>query len=143
MGPAEVILLVDDDANDILTAQTSFAKANSSNPLHVVSSGQEAIDYLAGAGQFADRERFPLPTVVLLDLKMPDKDGFEVLEWARAQAMFGGILFIILTGLEKISDVNRAYQAGASSYLIKPFTIDRFNELVETVQRLRRKRKAA
>src|SRR3989442_15963748 len=79
------ILLVEDDSNDVLLMQRAFRKANLTNPLQVARDGQEAIEYLSHEANFADVTRYPPPILVILDLKMPRKDGFETLEWLRQQ----------------------------------------------------------
>jgi len=126
------ILLVEDDANDILLLQRAFAKAQLADPLHV-SDGEEAIAYLAGKGRYADRARFPLPVLMLLDLKLPRKSGLEVLDWLRRQPGLGRLAVVVLTSSEERRDVNRAYELGANSYLTKPVA---FQELLEIVRRL-------
>lgn len=128
----EFILLVEDDPNDVLLIQRAFTKAGLKNTLKVTIDGQEAIDYLRGKGHFADRERFPLPFLVLLDLKMPGTSGFEVLHWVRAQPEFKRLLVVVLTASNLQSDVDRAYDLGANSYLVKPVE---FTEMVNMIQR--------
>src|ERR1041385_4494108 len=80
-----VILLVEDDANDVLLIQRAFQRTHVANPVEVVRDGEEALAYLSGQGSFADRDRHPLPVLMLMDLKMPRKTGLEVLEWVRQQ----------------------------------------------------------
>jgi len=139
MKQNEVFLLVDDSEDDVLLARNAFARASLPNPLQVANSGEEAILYLSGQGKFADRQQFPVPTVVLLDLKMPNKDGFQVLEWIRSQHSLQDLCVIVLTGLEKIADVDRAYKLGATSFLVKPLDVERLNELMQTLAALRRR----
>src|SRR3954471_17151309 len=82
-GCESVILLAEDHEDEVLLIRQAFAKAKLINPLHVVSNGEEAIAYLQGNGKYANRSEFPLPGLLLLDLKMPRTDGFEVLQWVR------------------------------------------------------------
>ena len=124
-----LILLVEDREDDVLMLRRSFRKAGISNPIQVVRDGEEAISYLAGTGKFSDRIEFPLPELVLLDLKMPRLDGFEVLRWIRAQRNFSGIRVVMLTSSESIQDVNLAYNLGANSFLVKPTDFKTFVEL--------------
>ena len=126
------ILLAEDDPNDVLLLERAFQKAGLRNSLKVVRDGEEAIEYLSGRGPYADREQYPLPFLLLLDLKMPGTDGFEVLQWLRAEAELKRLLVVVLTSSNLQSDVDRAYELGANSYLVKPVG---FDEMVHLVQR--------
>ena len=132
MTQNEIILLVDDDENDALLLQRAFRKAGLDECLRIVRHGQEAINYLSGRGIYSDRERYPLPFLMLLDLKMPGIDGFEVLRWARAERDLKRLLIVVLTSSNLQTDVGRAYDLGANSYLVKPVE---FDEMVHMVQR--------
>src|SRR5262245_24474575 len=129
---SEFILLVEDDSNDVLLLQRAFQKAGLRDALRIVRDGEQAIQYLSGQGQYANRERYPLPFLVLLDLKMPGTDGFEVLQWARAEPELKRLLIVVLTSSHLQSDVDRAYELGANSYLVKPVE---FGEMVNLIQR--------
>ena len=127
-----VILLAEDDVNDALLVERALSRADIHNPIMVVRDGQEALDYLEGIGPFADRKNFPLPSLALLDIKMPRKNGLEVLEWIRRN--HGGLKLlpvIIMSSSSIQADIDRAYQLGVNAYLIKPTA---FNELVETLK---------
>lgn len=128
----QVILLAEDDPNDVLLIQRAFQKAGIGDSLKVVRDGEQAIEYLSGAGNYSDRKSFPLPFLVLLDLKMPGTDGFEVLQWVRADRELKRLLVIVLTSSNLQSDVDRAYDLGANSYLVKPVE---FQEMVNMIQR--------
>lgn len=132
MPPDQYILLVEDDPNDTLLIKRAFQKAGLGEILKSVSDGDQAIEYLSGTNEFADRARYPLPFLVLLDLKMPSTDGFEVLQWVRAQRDFKRLLVVVLTSSNLQTDVDRAYDLGANSYLVKPVE---FNEMVNIIQR--------
>jgi CheY-like chemotaxis protein len=127
------ILLVEDDENDVMLTERAFAQAGFVNPLHVVSDGEQAIAYLGGDGRYADRQRHPLPILVLLDLKLPRVSGFEVLAWLRAAPDIRRMPVIVLTSSEQSSDINRAYDHGVNSYLVKPVGFERLLGLVKTV----------
>ena len=129
-----VVLLVEDREDDILLIRRAFDKAGLSNPLQVVGDGEEAIDYLGGIGKYSSRGEYPLPDLILLDLKMPKLDGFQVLEWIRAQPGIRGIAVVVLTSSDQLRDVNRAYQLGANSFLVKP---NDFGNSVELARLLR------
>jgi CheY-like chemotaxis protein len=128
----ELILLAEDDANDVLLIQRAFRKAGLHETLRVVRDGAQAIEYLDGRGEYADRALFPLPFLVLLDLKMPGTDGFEVLSWARSQPELKRLLIVVLTSSNFQSDVDKAYDLGANSYLVKPVE---FKDMVNLIQR--------
>ena len=114
------VLLAEDDPDDVLLTQIAFERARLANPLQVVRDGEEAIAYLSGEGAFADRDRFPLPILFLLDLKMPKMDGFQVLDWLRAEPLFRQLPVAIMTSSDHDPHISRAYELGADSYLIKP-----------------------
>jgi CheY-like chemotaxis protein len=128
-----IMLLVEDDPNDILLIQRAFAKACLVNPLKVVRDGEEALNYLSGSGEFADRGRYPLPSLILLDLKLPRKSGLEILQWLRQQPNLKHIPVIVLTSSKESSDVSRAYDLGANSYLVKPVGFEGLLELVKSI----------
>jgi CheY-like chemotaxis protein len=114
------ILLVEDNPDDVFFMQRACKSAQIENRLQVAIDGQEAIDYLAGAGNFADRAKFPFPCLVLLDLKLPRKTGHEVLGWARQQKDFVTLVIIALTTSREPKDIYEAYRLGVNAYLVKP-----------------------
>ena len=128
-----VILLAEDDPNDVLLIQRAFQRTHVANPLQVVRDGEEALAYLSGQGAFADRERHPLPVLMLMDLKMPRKSGLEVLEWVRQQPGLKRLPITVLTSSNQSPDINRAYELGANSYLVKPAGFDSLLELVKNL----------
>lgn len=119
-----VILHVEDDENDRFMLERVFKKKKFSNDLLSVRDGQQAIEYLSGKGIYADRNLYPMPGLVLLDLKLPLKNGIEVLEWIRSKPEFHQLLVVILSSSKMPSDVSRAYDLGANSYLVKPSMIE-------------------
>lgn len=127
------LLLVEDDPNDILLIQRALAKGNLVNPMRIVRDGEEAIAYLNGQGDFSRRDRFPLPSLILLDLKLPRKSGLEVLEWLRNQPELRRIPVIVLTSSRESADISRAYELGANSYLVKPVDFDGLLEMVKAI----------
>ena len=122
------ILVAEDDENHVFFIQRAFRQAGLQNPVHFVSDGQWAVDYLAGVGKYANRDEFPLPSLLLLDLKMPNKNGFEVLEWLRDQPNLKALRVIVRTTSGETRDINRAYRLGANSFLTKPLN---FHDLVQ------------
>ena len=131
--PQQTILVAEDDDNDVFFLERAFKLAQIANPRFRVKDGEEAIAYLRGDGAFSDRERHPLPCLMLLDLKMPRKNGFEVLEWARQQPAIRRLPVAILTSSKEAPDINRAYDIGANTYLVKPVN---FEDLLETIRAL-------
>ncbi|MBE9048008.1 response regulator [Pleurocapsales cyanobacterium LEGE 10410] len=125
------ILLVEDDYNDVLLIKRAFRKADLQPLMSIVSDGDEAISYLLRKGRYADPKRFPIPLLVLLDLKLPRRSGLEVLAWLRKQPELKRLLVVVLTSSQEDSDLDRAYDLGANSYLVKPIN---FQELVKLVQ---------
>jgi CheY-like chemotaxis protein len=124
------ILVAEDDPTDAYFFERAFKRAGIPVTLHFVRDGQEAVDYLQGEGQFTDRARHPLPQLVLLDLKMPRLDGFDVLEWVRKQPGLSGVLIVIFSSSDEPKDMNRAYGLGANSYLVKPHSMGELTALV-------------
>ena len=121
MSAPHVILLAEDRDDDVRLITRAFEQTGVNVPIHVVRDGEEAILYLSGQGKYAVRDEYPLPTVLLLDLKMPRADGFDVLNWIKTQPSLRSLLVLVLTNSEDIRDVNRAYALGANSFLVKPF----------------------
>ncbi|HEV7367855.1 response regulator [Arenibaculum sp.] len=127
------ILLVEDDPDDQLLIRRAFTKARLLNPLRVVGDGDAAVDYLSGAEGYADRHANPLPALLLLDLKLPRRSGLEVLEWLRSRpAPMGRTPVVVLTSSKESADVDRAYELGANSYLVKPVDFDGLLDMIKT-----------
>jgi len=128
------ILIAEDKEVDVVMILRAFAKATLLNPVRVVTDGVEAIAYLAGTGKYADRVEYPLPELMLLDLKMPHKNGLEVLEWIQQQPTLRGLRVVVLSASDQSRDVSRAYQLGAASYLVKPVTFENLVRISETLK---------
>jgi CheY-like chemotaxis protein len=116
---ANTVLLVEDNPSDIFIVQRTFQKLKVEGSIQIAADGDEAIAYLSGSGKYSDREQFPLPAIVLLDLKLPRRSGFEVLEWLKAQPILARLPVVVFTSSKQASDINQAYDRGASSYLVK------------------------
>jgi CheY-like chemotaxis protein len=129
------ILLVEDNSDDVFFMKRALKAAGIVNPLKVVTTGQAAIDYLSGEGPYADRKEHPLPVLILLDLKLPVKNGHEVLEWLRGNPSLATIVAIILSTSRERIDIERAYQLGVNGYLIKPSSPSQLVESMEAVKR--------
>lgn len=115
----KTVLIAEDDHNDLVFMQMAFGQAGVPNPLQIVRNGDDAIAYLAGSGDFADRDRFPFPALMFLDLGMPGKSGFEVLSWWQKRGKSPDLRIVILSGSEQPIDIERAQALGAAGYRIK------------------------
>jgi len=128
---SQTILLVEDDPNDVLLIRKAIQQSLAGIPLAVVGNGEEGMRYLRGEGVFADRTQYPFPEIVLLDLKMPLMNGFELLRWVRSQPNLKRLPVIIFTGSVQDSDSQMAFEHGANSYIVKP---SEFNQMAEAVR---------
>jgi CheY-like chemotaxis protein len=134
MSPAGTILVVEDDSTDVLLLRRAFDKAGVTDPLQAVSDGEQAMAYLAGEGDYADRERHPLPSLIILDIVLPRRSGFDVLAWIRQQPGLRSLPVIMFTSSGHPADISRAYDAGANAYHVKP---SGFQELLDFVEALK------
>jgi CheY-like chemotaxis protein len=124
------ILLVDDDPNDQDLATMALTRLKIANPVRTVHGGNEAIRYLNGEGQYADRSQFPYPAFIITDLKMPDGDGFTLLRDLREHPQWHVIPTIVLTGSSDKDDVKKAYLLGAATFFTKPSRLDQLERLM-------------
>src|ERR1051325_3115842 len=127
------ILQVEDDPNDVFLLQHAMDKARVANPIRVATDGQQAIDYLKGTGEFVDRKRFPLPCLVLLDLKLPHVMGLNVLKWIRQQPG-PALVVIMLTASAEDADVAAAYRLGANAFLTKPSESSKLEGMIKAIK---------
>lgn len=134
MSDQALFLLVEDSETDAILIRRAFVKGNIINPLQLVTNGDQAMAYLKGEGVFRNRAEYPLPELVLLDLKLPGIDGFQVLRWIRQQPEFKALRVVVLTSSDRIQDVNLAYQLGANSFLVKPVDFERFVEISQALK---------
>ncbi len=130
MNDSGHILVAEDDPTDAYFFERAFRRAGLPVALHFVRDGQEVLDYLEGVGAFADRTRYPMPQLILLDLRMPRLDGFDVLEWVRRQPHLNGLVIVIFSSSSEPRDMNRAYGLGANSYMVKPHSMEELMALV-------------
>jgi CheY-like chemotaxis protein len=128
------ILLAEDNEDDIFLMERAFKKAKLTNPLRIVSDGEQALAYLKGEGIYADREQFPFPALVLLDIKMPRMNGLELLSVIRQDPQLRRLVVIFLTASNLDRDVNQAFDLQVNSYLVKPSDTD---GMVETLDKVR------
>ena len=128
-----LILLCEDSREDVFLVRNAFAKAGFSHVIVEARNGQQAVNYLSGSGLYADRRKHPLPDLVLLDLRMPLMDGFEVLAWLKTRGDLGWLPVVVLSASDLPADQERARKLGADDYLVKP---SEWKDLVQVVQDL-------
>lgn len=127
------ILLVEDNSDDVMLVQVALKRAKMSEALMIVADGEQAITYLQGDGLYADRQKYPLPSLIMLDLLLPKMDGFQFLQWLRNHPDFRRLPVTIFTGSQHPSHLTRAYEMGANSFVLKPF---KFSDFSDTVNRI-------
>jgi CheY-like chemotaxis protein len=127
------ILMADDDVDDRLLTREAFEASQVANELRFVEDGVELLDYLYNRGRFADREKYPRPGIILLDLNMPKKDGREALAEIRKDPQFNSLRVIVLTTSKAEEDIFRSYDLGAASYITKPVTFESLVEVIRTL----------
>ena len=130
---SRIVLTVDDSSDDTLLLQRACSRAGVRFTLQAVDDGTKAIAYLSGSEKFSDRSQHPIPDLILLDLKMPVKTGFEVLEWLRNHPEFKDLPVAVFTASQHEGDVREAYRRGATCFLTKPIEYD---DLVQLAQAL-------
>ncbi len=128
------ILLVEDNRMDVELTLDAFQEVRLINPVHVAPNGQEALDYLFGQGKYADRAAYPLPGLILLDLKLPGIDGFEILRQIKSTPVLKRLPTIILTSSKDEGDRILSYDCGANSYLVKPVSFEGFLNVVRHIK---------
>jgi CheY-like chemotaxis protein len=128
------VLLVDDDEQDAALVKRAFERAGLQCPFVRVASGLEAMAYLSGQAPYHDESRYPRAGLILLDIRMPGVDGFEVLRWIRHNPILLGLPVVMLTGSNEIHDATKAYQLGATSFFVKPYDFANYAALSRTIQ---------
>lgn len=133
MSPQATILVIEDNPDDATLLRRAFTKSKVLNPVHFLRTAEEGVAYLTGAGKYENRSEFPLPSLILLDLKLPGMSGHGFLAWLRAKEGLRSIRVVVLSSSDEMRDVNLAYQLGANSFLIKPADFDRFVEISQAL----------
>ena len=128
------VLFVDDDPDWVELLRMAFQRIEIPNPIHGVGDGPEAIRYLRGEGRYAKRAAYPLPKLVLVDLRLPGMPGFEVLNWIRQQPELARLAVVVITGMAAPGDAQRAQKLGATGFLAKPFSFDKQLELAQQIR---------
>jgi CheY-like chemotaxis protein len=134
MSARSLILLVEDDRDDAFFLRRAFLRAGLSHPIVDVRNGQQAVNYLSGNALFADRSLYPLPKLVVVDLKLPLMDGFELLAWLQNRPEFGSLPVIVISSSNLESDREKAMQLGAKEYLVKPHDPDELVPMIKTLR---------
>ena len=129
----QTVLYVEDNADDFLLFKLASRKCGTPFSLQHAADGEQAVAYLSGAEDYADREEHPFPDLVLLDLKMPRLDGFEVLQWIRTNPVTKTLPVVVLAGSSFRADVRRALELGANSYAVKPSDFEALQVLIDQI----------
>jgi CheY-like chemotaxis protein len=130
------VLIVEDDDNDFLFLERALSIENFEAQIRRASDGVEAIDYLAGEGEFANRDAHAFPDLMVLDLKMPRRNGFEVLAWVRECAIFQNLPVVVFSSSQELQDVEKAFSLGACAYLVKPSSFLSYSQVVKTLRQI-------
>jgi CheY-like chemotaxis protein len=133
MTAIDLVLVAEDNPDDALLLRRALSKAGITARLKIVADGEEMQQYLEGGGEYSNRANFPLPSLIILDLKMPRKSGLEVLRWLGEQSHLAVVPTIVLSASNLEQDIRSAYDLGANTYFVKPST---FDELVDTMTTL-------
>jgi CheY-like chemotaxis protein len=127
------ILMVEDEAHDVEFLRRAFTRVGIGNPLRAVANGEEAVRYLQGEAAYGDRATFPLPRLLVTDLKMPQMGGLELLQWIQRHPAFRLMPAIVYTSSTSQADVDAAYAAGASGYMVKPVSLAELERMVKII----------
>ena len=125
------ILLVEDGEADIKIALRAFAKVDPDSRVYVVNDGEEALDFMHHEGRYQDKEKFPRPDLIILDINMPKMDGFQLLENIKNEPLYSAIPVIVLTTSRDEGDKARSYRNGAAGFISKPISYNEFVKVVE------------
>jgi CheY-like chemotaxis protein len=129
-----VVLYVEDEESDVILLRYALRKAGIPNPLQVVGDGEEAIAYLSGNDKYGDRQKYPLPQLVLLDLNLPRLDGKKVLKWIREMDSLANLPVVIYSSSNQPKDFDETKALGANEYIVKPSGIDKITEMMQGVK---------
>lgn len=133
-GLNKAILIVEDDPNDLLFLKMALEAIAVESPIIEAEDGREALDYLGGVGPHANRQRHPLPYLVLLDLKLPQVMGLDVLKWIRQRPELDSLIVIVFTSSANPADIDQAYQLGANAYVVKPTSFEKLRAVAQSLK---------
>lgn len=131
-APSLPILVAEDDDDEAMLLVHALKAIGVANPVHILSTGEQVMAYLLGKRKYADRASFPLPGVIITDLKMPRVNGFELLDWLRHRSRFKTIPALVFSNSSEPGDIERAYALGANAYLVKPRSMERLEAMMRT-----------
>jgi len=134
MPERAVILLAEDEEDYVLLIQEAFREAKVPTALHIVPTGKDLKLYLEGQGKYANRDEYPLPDLLVVDIKLPGYSGLEVLAWMRSEPGLSGLRVVVLTSSERLKDVNEAYRLGANSFLVKPYDLQKLVSMAKLIE---------
>lgn len=130
----QIILLVEDNDDDAFITSRAFVTAEVSAIIKRAEDGQAATDYLEGKGVYADRDKYPMPDILMLDLKLPHKTGLEVLRWVREHKTLSPMVVLILTSSSERIDVEEAYRLHVNAYVVKPTSLNHMVDIARNIQ---------
>jgi CheY-like chemotaxis protein len=130
-GPLGAVLIAEDNPDDAKLAQHAVLHLQLENPVHIVNDGHQVMAYLQGEGDYQDREKFPHPALLLLDLRMPQMNGLEVLRRLRGNPQFASVPILVITGYQDVRELSEAYRLGAKSFLTKPISTGDLRNAIE------------
>jgi len=130
MTCTKTVLLAEDIEDDVYFFKRAFNRMAGRCDLQVVEDGEEVVQYLSGEGKYADRRMHPLPWLIFLDIKLPRRDGFQVLRWIRSHSTLRRVPVLILTSSNQRIDIDQAYELGANTYFVKPTTFERLDQMI-------------
>ncbi len=126
-----LVLFVEDSPEDVDLVRATFKRWGVTNPVRVVGDGEQAMDYLTGQGEFADRKQYPMPSLVLLDLLLPKISGLALLQWIRSHPEINALPVVVLTGSKNLDDVDQAYHFGANACAAKTLGLPELHDLLQ------------
>jgi CheY-like chemotaxis protein len=129
----EAILIIDDDPDDANLIRRAVSGLHPKALVQTVTSGLELKAYLNGQARYAEREAFPYPALILLDLRMPEMDGFEVMEWLKSQPAHAAIPVIVISAFDRQPNIRKAYQLGARTFLSKPVHPEKIRDAIRAL----------
>jgi two-component system response regulator len=129
----DAILIVDDNPDDAGLIKRAVLNLRPKSPVWTVLSGRELKEYLSGQGRYADRDAFPYPGLILLDLRMPEMSGFELMEWLKSEPRHAGIPIIVISCFDRQREIRKSYQLGARTFLRKPVDAETIRDAIQAL----------